>query len=390
MQDRQVAALSIAIQAGTPAMIIGEPGTAKTQLIRAICRRLARQFPEDGWPCATFIAAIHEPQDFSGYGVPTKNSKGQDVVRLVPVGGWLDDILPAKRSVLFFDELTCVPAMTQAGCLRPFGERTFGDIKLPDGCVPIAAANPVEQAAGGQNIAPPLANRMIWLDWHVDVDKVIQGFIAGWQEPEFPFLPKDWRDQVPTQAALIASFFKRFPQLVQQLPKDEDKRSAAWPSLRSWYDLGVPSLAACESINAGWDMKLLLLNGAVGQGASQQFITWVKEMELPDPEELLKDPAKFKVYPDRTDKTFAVLNSVVAAAIRNLTPERWKAGWEILSKAAKNNAVDIAGAAAGALARAREGKNLPLIAELIEPFHPILNAQRKLHQDMQKNRRNAA
>lgn len=382
MTDKQIAALAICVQAQCPAITLGEPGTGKTKTINAIGRKLEAATGLK-WPVATLIAAIHEPQDIGGYGVPVTDPKtGRQTIKLLPVGGWIEELVEAGRGILFFDEITCVPAMMQAACLRPFGERVFGEVKLPDGVVPIAAANPVEQAAGGQLIAPPLANRMVWLDWTVDVDKVIQGFMGGWVEPEFPVLPKDWTDQLHGQAALVASFFKRFPHLVQQLPKDEDKRSAAWPSVRSWYDLGVRTLAACESMNLGWDMKMMLLVGSVGQGAASTFVTWVKEMELPDPEELLKDPRKFKVFHDRPDKTFAVLNSVVAAAMRNLTQERWKAGWEVLSKAAKDNAVDVAGAAAGALARAREGKNLPLIPDLIEPFHPILNAQRRLRSTM--------
>lgn len=383
MNDKHTSALAINIQAGNPTVILGEPGIGKTSIINAICRTIARHRGKP-FPCITMIAAIHEPQDIGGYGVPTKDDKGRDVIRLLPVLGGITELLDAGAGVLNMDEITCVPAMMQAACLRVFGERVIGEIKLPDGVVPIAAANPVEQAAGGQLIAPPLANRMSWLDWAVDTDKVINGFLGGWQDPEFPLLPEDWKGFIPGQAALVASFFKRAPQHIQQLPKDEEKRSGPWPSVRSWYDLGVKSLAACESINAGWEMKLLLLAAAVGTGTASEFITWIKALDLPDPEDILKSPGKFKVYPDRPDKTFAVLNSVIGAAVRDLTQDRWKAAWEVLASAAKNNAVDVAGAAASALARAREGKNLPLIPELIEPFHPILNAQRNLRQKMAK------
>jgi hypothetical protein len=383
MNDRQVGALAICIQAGIPILTMGEPGTAKTATINAICRSVARHRGKP-FPCKTIIAAIHEPQDVGGFGVPTKDEQGRDVIKLLPVGGWLTELVDAGQGVINFDEITCVPAMMQAACLRVFGEKVFGEQKLPDEIVPVAAANPVEQAVGGQLIAPPLANRVIWLDWTVDVEKVIAGFLGGWQDPDIPFLPKDWKGNIPGQAALVASFFKRMPHHMQQLPKDEDKRSGPWPSVRSWYDLGVKSLAACESINTGWDMKLLLLAGAVGTGTAQEFVTWVKSLDLPDPEAILKDPKLFEVYKERPDKTFAVLNSVIGAAVRDLTLPRWEAAWKVLAKAAKNNAVDVAGAAAAALARAREGKNLPLIAELIEPFHPILNAQRKLRQSMSK------
>jgi hypothetical protein len=384
MTDKLTSALAISIQATKPTIIVGEPGIGKTSIINAICRSIARHRARP-FPCLTYIAAIREPQDIGGYGVPTKDDKGRDIIKLLPVfSGELNELLDAGEGVINMDEITCVPAMMQAACLRVFGERVIGDIKLPDGVVPIAAANPVDQAAGGQMIAPPLANRMSWLDWQVDLEKVISGFIEGWQDPQFPMLPDDWKIHIPGQAALVASFFKKMPHHAHQLPKDEEKRSGPWPSVRSWYDLGVKSLAACESVGLGWEMKLLMLAGDVGTGTAQEFITWIKAMDLPDPEEILAKPSKFKVYQERPDKTFAVLNSVIAAAVRDLKVERWKAAWEVLSIAAKNNAVDVAGAAASALARAREGKNLPLIPELIEPFHPILNAQRNLRQKMAK------
>jgi hypothetical protein len=116
----------------------------------------------------------------------------------------------------------------------------------------------------------------------------------------------------------------------------------------------------------------ILLGGAVGTGAALEFLSWRRQLDLPDPEELLKDPRKFKVY-ERMDKTFAVLNSVVAATTGKMTKDRWVAAWDILSICAKAGHVDIAAAAARALAKSKHG-NMPTVNEQIKPFVPLLEA----------------
>jgi len=377
MASKQIEALALLIQARVPAMVQGEPGTGKTKTIGAIVDALHE-------PLVTFIPVVHEPQDIGGYPVPRTDANDHTTIRLAIVGGWLNPILKAGKGTIFIDEITCAPAMMMAACLRPLDSRMIGEEQLSDDVAIVLACNPPEQAVGGQPIPPPMANRVVWLDWAVDTNSAIEGFLGGWAEPTFPKLPKDWKSHLSGQAALVASFFKRMPQHMQQLPKDEDKRSGPWPSLRSWYSLAIPCLAACEATGQGWDMKLLLLAGSVGMGTAQEFITWIKALDLPDPHELLKKPGKFKVYHDRPDKTFAVLNSVVSAAVRELTPETWKAGWEVLAIAAKDNATDLAAAAARNLALARGGHNLPLYPELTEPYLPILEAQRNLRKSMNR------
>lgn len=377
-QNNQITALALAIQARIPAMIEGEPGTGKTKTIGAIVKALDE-------PLATFIPVVHEPQDIGGYPVPM-TTNGHTSIKLVLVGGWLDEILKTKRGTIFIDEITCAPAMMMAACLRPLDSRMIGEEQLSDDVAIVLACNPPDQAVGGQPIPPPMANRVIWMPWTVDTNAVIEGFLGGWDAPVFPRLPKDWKELIPGQAALVASFFKRMPHHMQQLPKDEDKRSGPWPSLRSWYSLAVPMLAACESVKADWDLKLQLLCGSVGTATAQEFVTWIKALDLPDPYDLLKKPSLFKVYHDRPDKTFAVLNSVVSAAIRDLTPETWRGGWEILSLAAKDNATDLAASAARNLALARGGHNLPLLSDLLEPYLPLLEAQRNLRRSMSKSK----
>ena len=105
----------------------------------------------------------------------------------------------------------------------------------------------------------------------------------------------------------------------------------------------------------------------MGTGAAVEFITWVNDMDLGDPEEALRDPSSFKV-PERGDRAYALLSAVAAAVAANPTIPRWNAGWEIAAQAGAQ-APDIAAVAARVLARCRpEGAATPEAATLFAPL----------------------
>ena len=362
MNEVSQAAVAIAVQANVPINLIGEPGCGKTAFIRAIGKEL-------NWPVEVFIGSCRSPEDIGGYPLADIANK---TITMVPSGDWITRLLTAGSGILFIDEISTLNGAMQAATLRLIQEGVAGDVALPHGVRRVAAMNPAEMAAGGFDLAAPLANRMVHISWGADVSTVIQGFLDAWPSPKIPRLPQGWDEMRRPTAAIIASFFRRFPHLAQQCPKEESKRGEPWPSIRSWYDFAVPCLAACEAAGVGEEVTTTLLGGSVGTGAAIEFLTWRRQLDLPDPEGLLKDPTKFEVF-ERMDKTFAVLNSVVAATIGKMTEKRWVAAWDILAKCAREGHVDIAAAACRALAKSNHGK-MPHVAEQIKPFVALLEA----------------
>ena len=99
-----------------------------------------------------------------------------------------------------------------------------------------------------------------------------------------------------------------------------------------------------------------------------EFLAWLVEMDLPDPEQVLADPASFRL-PERGDRAYAALAAIAAAVAADPAPERWTAGWQVLGLAA-DAAPDVAAVAARVLARCRpDGTALP---EQIRLFAPVL------------------
>ena len=355
-------AVAIAVQANLSVGLEGEPGIGKTAFFHALGKQL-------DLPVIALYGSCRSPEDIGGYPLadPVKG-----MISLVPAGKWQRDLLDAGKGILFIDELTSNNGGMQAAMMALIHERRSGDIIFPPEVVRVAAWNPADIAAGGFDLAGPLANRLIHIDWRADTETVIEGFTDQWQDKPVPTLPPGWKDGIKAASAFVGSFLRRYPELVHDFPKDEAKRSEPWPSPRTWYEFVVPALAACDAAKAGEDVLAILISGAVGNGAAMTFLTWRRELDLPDPEMLLKDPKKF-VIADRHDKVFATLSSVVVAATGNLTPDRWTNAWKILHTVAQAGHVALAATACRSLARARTAK-MPNVSEYLKPFNPLLEA----------------
>ena len=154
-----------------------------------------------------------------------------------------------------------------------------------------------------------------------------------------------------TAIALIASYVKAAGRDAWMAPPDDPaRRSGAWPSGRTWY-LASRLLAAIEAVSPG---NRLLQNAALAGLVGDQalpFLECRETLNLPDPEDILKDPRSL-VLPDRTDRAYAVCSSLVGAVLNNKTPERWQAALIALGVACRKNA-DIPTAAARTLCNKR-------------------------------------
>jgi MoxR-like ATPase len=294
-------ALSVAVSARVPVLLWGSPGTGKTSAVVALGKQA-------DWPVEVVIGSIREPSDFAGLPVVTDGG-----VRLSPPA-WATRLVDHGHGLLFLDELTTAPPAVQAAMLRIVLERVVGDLALPDDVRIVAAANPPQEAADGWELAPPLANRLVHIDWPVDGKAIARGLAVGFPKGRIAPLDhlRDSAEWVKARAT-VAAFLEVRPPLVLQLPKSAADAGRGWPSPRSWEAVAT-LLAACETLGATDDARAALVEGAVGDGAALEFLAWLDNLDLPDPEEVLADPDSF-VLPERSDRAFAVLTAVAAVAV---------------------------------------------------------------------------
>ena len=188
-------------------------------------------------------------------------------------------------------------------------------------------------------------------------------------EPERrpPDLADGWERRVPVLRSRIAGFVTVRPMLVLDVPDNAAAAGRAWPSPRTW-DMVARLSAAGEAAGIDDLTTSLLIRGCVGQGPGVEYITWLAEADLPDPEAVLADPDGF-VLPERGDRAYAALSSIAAAVAADPGDGRWERGWRVFGRAA-GAAPDVAATAARTLARCRP-PGAPIPAE-VSAFAPLL------------------
>ena len=326
-QDTQ-AALAVCVFAKEPVLLWGPPGQGKTATVNAISVYTKRLLK-------TVLASIREPADFAG--LPNiVNGRTQ----LIPPSWAIELSETNGEGILFLDEISTAPPATQAALLRVVLDREVGDLYIGDISI-VAAANPPDQAADGWDLPAPMANRWCHLDWILPASVVQEGFSIGWPETNIPNVNQDIVDSEVSKARmLVSSFLGARNELVTVMPTNSADSGREFPTPRSW-EMAAKLYGYAKACNVSTVATRMLVKGCVGQGASVGFLSYIENLDLPDPEALLKDPSKFKV-PDRGDRVFAVGLSLIAALKQNKTEERWQNCGKLIAIMANEGQADVA------------------------------------------------
>lgn len=332
-------ALAIALQIGQPVLLWGAPGEGKSAMITQVAEQLSR-------PCEVVLGSVREASDFAG--LPMR--VGDSVSFVPPL--WATRCIDSPSTIVFFDELTTAAPSVQAAMLRVVLEREVGDLRLPGTVSIVAAANPPELSAGGDDLAAPLANRFCHLDWQADTAEWLHGMLRGWQPAPIPIVAETLASIELRWRSLLVGFITARPSILRQVPADVVSQGRAWPSPRSW-DRAHRLAAACEAAGATTRVRHALVGGMVGEAAAIEFLRYAAEIDLPDPEALLIDPALL-CTDVRADQLLASLAAVATAVAAELTHQRWEAAWEVLAAVCRADRGDLAAMAATDLLAMRE------------------------------------
>lgn len=358
--------LGIALQANVPTVIESDPGEAKSSI-------MAEVFNSYRWPFKIVNGSYMDPTDVGGWPI---NDNGA-IIRQAPK--WAVDFsektLGEESAAIFLEELNLAPKAVQSAFMRVVHDREVGDMKLGVNVRRVAAINPPETSANGFLFDPPLANRFFHLKWKLTVDFWTQAMMANFPKIEAPSLPDFWETYVPQSQAIIAGFIMRKSNLMKAIPSDESQRSGPFPTPRSWT-MAARLWAAADSIGAGEDVRLSLLEGCVGTGAAREYHTYRTSMDLPKPEDMLKDPKKV-VWPKRGDQIYAALSSLVGYVAERGQPDIWVKSWSVMNHVAKTHQ-DVVVALAKPLAARRPAgvTKLPDNSEIEHMYNSVVLASR--------------
>lgn len=270
------------------------------------------------------------------------------------------------------------PALLGAIQERRIGGHTFGPrVRM------IGAANPVGHAAGGWDLAAPVANRLGHIDWpSPEVDEWGAWMMGGAEDvigmdssAEERRVMAAWPEAFAKATGLATAFVRRRPELLHKMPADgSPEQSRAWPSPRSW-EYATRARAAAEIHSLSPVETDEFVTAFIGAGPAGEWGQWIDEADLPEPALVLDGKQKFEHNPERLDRTMAVLSScaaLVAPAKAAKRKDRSKALWGILA-GVMDDAKDIVVPAMQAMVRAglqKQTEARPVLAKM----HSVVSA----------------
>ena len=293
--------VALSLQVSEPVLLVGAPGTGKTEMIRAVARAL-------GLPCEVLIGSIMQPSDLA---IPHLSPDGEVTFSVLKTLKTLND----QHGVLFLDEIDKASRAVQSALLTLILNKRIHDIHLPN-LKFIAACNPID-AGGESDLISPLVNRLSIVHYKPRPDEVVRGFRTRWALPPISVLggfkvnlTPDNEPETERQIYwrnLIASFLERSPSLILDYRDGEPL-----PSPRTW-EKSYRVLAVADEVGdleTGW----VMVEGLVGVGAASALREFVKSLRLPRPEDIVSDPTTLKRL--RQDELMVALGSLAAFAQR--------------------------------------------------------------------------
>lgn len=354
--------LSICLQMGwyggrtMPVLLEGVPGTAKTQVIKQLGREfadyLAKNEVSDTFYTETVVIPQTMPETIEG--IPSPDLESHSLVRL-PLSG-IRKLKQAGYGIWAGDEVTSGSQQTGAACMTLVQDGKAGDEVLPHTVGRVMMCNPEWCAAAGRELAPPEINRVCRIEWKLPNEDFLD-FLAGGPGlmTHVRYLPQDWEDLGMNRArTLVRAYLKTNPKVINTMESGETTEAQAskpWASQRQWWNV-TRLLAAIFALGEepSSELAYLAVCGTVGEGVADQFVGWLREMDLPDPEKILSEAMKDKEgetrddkiarirkeIPDsvwrRADKLRLCLDSVAIAAQqdREDRADRWQAAWLVV------------------------------------------------------------
>jgi hypothetical protein len=244
--------------------------------------------------------------------------------------------------IVLADEFTCTTPSVRAPLQTMFADRRIGQCKIhPDNWL-AAACNPPRWAPNASPLEKAMANRFVHYQWKEHFD----GFCDGMESGEFnafttgwlPTLPADWKRHMQKWGHLISGYLRKNSNERLMVPENDEE--VAYPTYRSWHTLR-DCLAAADSVGAPSNIHQQMAHGAVGRTVGSNFLRYVAQLDLIDPEACLAGSVQFQFDRKRIDLAAALLTSLVSCIKQNYSEERLDAAVDIFCTNIGKHAKDL-------------------------------------------------
>jgi len=292
----QQALIECFLSAGQPIILWGAPGAGKTQTVFAIARKL-------GYKVIVVIGSRKEPTFLEGIPIVVReNADGERLPRPTTKNAlpdWFEAAMAHPKTIIFWDEIGSIPEDVQAAMLSVIEEREIDGVKLPDEVRFIAAGNDIDQAANGQYLAPPFANRFGHHKFNLPDMDWVDGFRQNFGQ--------DSSDRLLEELARLSGYlYTNHTAISPKVDANPEVSGKAWASRRTWTKLATVLSHTDPKDRLVRDSAIAALVGLDQGGA---FKSWDAALNFPAIDVLL-GMAKDKNHDwgqYDTDKVYAML-----------------------------------------------------------------------------------
>jgi hypothetical protein len=353
---------------GAPVFYWGLPSTAKSDKVKQACI-------ECMLPYAPIYPGQRQPEDFAGVLMPGLN--GPTIECMLAAVRWLN---PQGRGVIFLDEANNATRATEGAMLGFIQDRVVGDTRLAPGIRILAAANPPKWSTSGFHLSPATANRYCHLQVKPPPHRDWIAFMASERAtPKFDaakgedIVRSRWSSTYAHAKAMLTGYheYRQGMTLHMEPSTDHPQSGYNWPSHRTWRLAGRLK-ATADALGHSEAIGQLMIEGCVGEGAAFDMLTWLRNADLPRPEEVLEKG--FQPNNHRMDVGYAVLTSVTeyVASIpdRQVAIDMAARAWSIFSNFIQADMGDVIVSGARTLLSKNLGRSVsPAIRIFADPVY---------------------
>lgn len=301
---------------GLPTILVGDPGTAKSETVSMMAERLN----------ATFVRIVASQLQAGDLCLPIawQPNAGSPPETYFAKPAWLKSLEDAKRGVLFIDEVTAAMPAVINNLNAIAWDRLVVIHQLPPTTSVVCACNLSEQLICGTDLSLPFVNRYCWIGWSgASVDEWLTWLFDEAFEVELPQLDhQSFLAQLLRVKGEVAGFLRSNRSMFKQTPQLPSWNGKPYPTPRSW-ELCIRGVATIRAMRLSEEVEDIIVRGTVGDGVAPVWHAWQKQLRLPPPEDIIAERAEL---PHRPDLLLPAITNVVGYAAEHINDRSIRIG----------------------------------------------------------------